>query len=371
MKIETIAVHAGAEPDRATGAVIPPIHLSTTFERDASGEYPCGFTYSRRATPTRQAYEEALAQIEGGETALAFSSGSAATATILQALAPGDHVLAPDDCYYGTAKLMREIFGRWGLQASFVDLTNANELQRAFRRETKLVWIETPSNPLLKIVDLAQVASIARAAGVMTVCDNTFAPTLQRPLELGIDLVMHSTTKYIGGHSDVLGGAVIAKSADAFADRLREMQSEAGAVPSPFDCWLLMRSVRTLPWRVRAHSQNATVVAGFLAKHRRVEAVHYPGLESHRGHDIAKRQMSAFGGMLSFQVRGDANDAMRIVAQTKLFTRATSLGGIESLVEHRASVEGPQSRTPQNLLRLSIGLENAEDLVADLAQALS
>jgi cystathionine gamma-synthase len=370
MKIETIAVHAGLEVDPATGAVVPPIHLSTTFERGPAGEYPHGFVYSRRSNPTRNALEQALAAIEGGETAIAFSSGSAATAAMLQALAPGDHVIAPHDSYYGTAELLRDIFGRWGLETSFVDFTNVAAVENAVRPETKMIWIETPSNPLLKVVDLARTVVIARAAGAVTVCDNTFAPTLQRPLALGVDFVMHSTTKYIGGHSDVLGGAIVAKSANDFAARVRQVQSEVGAVPSPFECWLLLRSIRSLPWRVRAHSENAMAVATFLEAHPRVQAVHYPGLRSHQGHALAKQQMSGFGGMLSFQVAGDAETAMQVAAKTRVFTRATSLGGVESLIEHRASIEGPESRTPQNLLRVSVGLEHPEDLIADLAQAL-
>jgi cystathionine gamma-synthase len=370
MKIETIAVHAGLEVDPATGAVVPPIHLSTTFERGPAGEYPHGFVYSRRSNPTRNALEQALAAIEGGETAIAFSSGSAATAAILQALAPGDHVIAPHDSYYGTAELLRDIFARWGLQTSFVDFTDLAAVERAVRPETKLIWIETPSNPLLKVVDIARIVAIARGCGARTVCDNTFAPTLQRPLALGVDFVMHSTTKYIGGHCDVLGGALVAKTGDDFAARVRQVQSEVGAVPSPFECWLLLRSIRSLPWRVRAHSENAMAVASFLERHPRVAAVHYPGLPSQQSHAVAKQQMSAFGGMLSFQVIGNADTAMQVAAKTRVFTRATSLGGVESLIEHRASIEGPESRTPQNLLRVSVGLEHPDDLIADLTGAL-
>jgi cystathionine gamma-synthase len=371
MRIETLAVHAGHAIDAATGAVAAPIHLSTTFERDAEGGYPHGYVYARSANPTRHALEEGLAALEGGEDAAAFGSGLAASSAILQALAPGDHVVAPTDVYHGMTKLLREVFVRWGLEVSFVDMTKLDEIKQAVRPRTKLFWVETPSNPRLKITDIARVVGIAHEAGALCACDNTWAPIVQRPLDLGADLVVHSTTKYLGGHSDVTGGVVIAKTKTDFLERVREIQTTSGAVPSPFDCWLVLRGMQTLPWRMRAHSENALKVATWLADHPRVEAVHYPGLASHPGHEIAARQMSAFSGMLSFEVRGGREAALGVAAKTEIFIRATSLGGVESLIEHRASIKGEDPRTPQGLLRLSIGLEHPDDLIEDLARAMS
>ena len=371
MRIETLAVHAGHAVDLATGAVTPPIHLSTTFERGADGAYPHGHVYTRTSNPNRTALEASLTALEGGAACAAFSSGSAAAMTIFQALAPGDHVLAPADVYHGTARLLRETFVPWGLAVTFVDMTDPAAVEGALRPETKLIWVETPSNPLLTITDIARVAELAHAAGARVVCDNTWAtPILQRPLALGADLALHATTKYLGGHSDVLGGAVVARADDAFFARVREIQAAGGAVPSPFDCWLVLRGIRTVPYRMRAQSDHALAVARFLAEHAAVEVVHYPGLEAHAGYEVARRQMTLPGGMLSFQVRGDGERALAVAARTTLFTRATSLGGPESLIEHRASIEGPQTHTPQNLLRLSIGLEHLDDLIEDLAQAL-
>ena len=290
--------------------------------------------------------------------------------SIFQALAPGDHVLAHVDAYYGTSRIVREIFSRWGLEADFIDMSDLAAVEKALRPNTKLAWMETPSNPLLKIVDLRAVAKIVREAGALCVCDNTWAPVIQRPFDVGADLVLHSTTKYFGGHCDVLGGIVVAKTESEFFQRIRAIQYEGGAVPSPFDCWLILRGMRTLPWRMRAHSENALKIAHFLAQHQKVERVHYPGLSSHPGHEIASAQMSMFGGMLSFEVKCGREPAMSVAAKTKIFTRATSLGGVESLIEHRASIEGPGTTSPPGLLRLSIGLENAEDLIEDLDQSL-
>ncbi|MCE2499461.1 MAG: aminotransferase class I/II-fold pyridoxal phosphate-dependent enzyme [Dehalococcoidia bacterium] len=375
MRFETIAAQAAHQADPATGAVAPPIYLSTTFERDADGEYPRGFVYSRSDNPNRRALEECLAILEGGEpndaVATAFASGSAATAAVFQALSPGDHVIAPDDCYHGTARMLREILAPWGLRTTFVDMTDPETVRREIQPETRIIWTETPSNPLLKIADIAEMASIARSAGALCVCDNTWAtPMLQRPLTLGADLVVHSTTKYISGHEDVTGGVVVSAQDDAFVQRIRLIQNVAGAVPSPFDCWLTLRGIRTLHVRMPVHSANAGRVARFLQDHPRVAAVHYPGLPGHPGHDIAARQMTDFGGMLSFQVVGGQNAAMRVAARVRLFVRATSLGGTQSLIEHRASIEGPDSKTPDDLLRVSVGLENADDLIDDLGQAL-
>ena len=375
MNPETVAAQAAHHPDPATGAVAPPIYLSTTFERDPDGEYSRGFVYSRSDNPNRRSLEHLLALLEGGDSgetvAAAFGSGSAATATVFQALAPGDHVIAPDDCYHGTARLLREVFAPWGLQTTFVDMTDAGNVRRAVQPNTRLIWVETPSNPLLKITDIAEMASIAQSAGALCVCDNTWAsPMLQRPLSLGADLVVHSTTKYLGGHEDVTGGAVVSASDNDFFQRVRLIQNVYGAVPSPFDCWLTLRGIRTLHVRMPAHCANAGRVARFLHDHPNVAAVHYPGLPDHPGHDVAAGQMADFGGMLSFQVAGGREAAMQVAANVRLFVRATSLGGTQSLIEHRASIEGPDSTTPDDLLRVSVGLENADDLIADLAQAL-
>jgi cystathionine gamma-synthase len=373
MRIETRAVHAGRRIDPATGAVTPPIHLSTTFERSPDGEYPRGFSYSRENNPNRRALEECLADLEGGKEAICFSSGLAVSTALVQGLEPGDHVVAPDDVYWGLRKVIGDVFGKWGLETTYVDMTNAADVRAALRPNTRLLWVETPSNPLMKITDLAAIATMARQFGpnIITVCDGTFAtPVLQQPLECGIDMVAHSTTKYISGHSDVVGGALITRHDNYLFERARKSQRYGGAVPSPFDCWLTLRGVDTLPYRVRAHSENAMRVARYLKGHPAVETVHYPGLADHPGYQAAARQMSAFGGMLSFQVRGSSQAAMGVAARCRLFIRATSLGGAHSLIEHRASIEGPDTRTPQNLLRVSIGLEHTDDLIADLDQAL-
>lgn len=377
MKFETLAVHAGHEVDPGTGAVAPPIHPSTTFERDKDGSYPWGFVYARGGNPNRAALEECLRALERGAGCAAFASGSAATMAVFQTLSPGDHVIAPHDVYHGTSRMLKEIFASWGLETTFLDMTVLSQVEEAVRPTTKLIWTETPSNPLLKITDIEEVAGIAHRVGAVCACDNTWAtPALQRPLDLGADLSVHATTKYLGGHSDVTGGAVVAQEDNGIFRKLRLVQNAGGAVPSAFDCWLVLRGIWTLPYRMRAHSENAGTVAEFLARHPAVEAVHYPGLEWHPGHQIASRQMGLFGGMLSVQVKGGKEAAMEAAAKVKLFTRATSLGGTSSLIEHRASIEnvgapyGQETGTPENLLRMSIGLENPEDLVQDLSQAL-
>jgi cystathionine gamma-synthase len=370
-RFETIAVHAGHGIDPATGAVTPPIHLSTTFERDADGSYPHGYIYARNHNPNRDGLEAALAALEGGAAGAAFSSGLAAVSAIFQGLAPGDHVVAPQDIYHGTANVLRHLFAKWQVQASFVDMTRLDAIAAAMRPATRIVWIETPSNPLLQCVDIAAAADIAQRGGARAVCDNTFAsPALQRPLALGCDLVMHATTKYLGGRSDVLGGAVVTRADDAAFAAIRTAQLYGGAVPSPFDCWLVMRSLPTLPARMKTHCANARRVAEFLRDHPKVSAVHYPGLLANPFHALARRQMSDFGGMLSFEARAGKDAAMAVAAAVEVFTRATSLGGVESLIEHRASIEGPESRTPPGLLRVSVGLEHPDDLIDDLAQAL-
>ncbi len=373
MKIETLAVHAGRKVDPATGAVAQPIHLSTTFERDPDGRWPRGFTYSREENPNRDSLEYCLAALEGGRRALAFASGLAVVTAVVQGMEPGDHLLFPDDVYYGLRRLVGEVFEKWRIDAGFVDMTDLEAVRAAIKPTTRLVWVETPSNPLLKICDLAGIAAIARQANAISICDGTFTtPVLQRPLDFGIDMVMHSTTKYIGGHSDVVGGALITRSDNYLFERCRKSQRTGGAIPSPFDCWLTRRGIDTLPLRVKTQSANAARIADFLVQHKAVEQVNYPGLAAHPRHELAAKQMAGgFGGMVSFHVKGGRKEAMEAAARMRLFIRATSLGGTHSLIEHRASVEGPKSKTPQNLLRASIGIEHSDDLIADLDQALT
>ena len=371
MRPETLAIHADHAHDAATGAVVPPIHMSTTFVREADGSYASGYSYGRSANPNRTGLEQCLAALEGGAETAAFASGSAATLAIFQSLAPGGHVLAPADVYYGTTRLLREVMAPWGLEFSFTNMADADAVRAQLRPNTRLVWVETPSNPLLTLSDIAALAELAHEVGALCAVDNTWAtPVAQRPFELGADLVMHSTTKYLGGHSDMLGGAVVSRAAGGIFERIRSVQTLGGAVPSPFDCWLLLRGIRTLGVRMRAHSEHALLVARFLQEHPAVEQVHYPGLETHPAHALAGKQMQLMGGMVSVQLRGGEKAARALAAATQLFTQATSLGGVESLIEHRASVEGPHSTTPANLLRLSVGLEHPDDLVADLSDAL-
>jgi cystathionine gamma-synthase len=371
MRIETLAVHAGRHCDPATGAVAAPIYLSSTYERDPGGDYSRGFSYSREDNPNRRSLEQCLAAIEAGTRALAFSSGLSVVAAVVQGLEPGDHILLSGDVYYGVRKVIHDVFGKWPLETTYADFSDLDAFQAALRPNTRLIWFETPSNPLLKILDLSAIGAIARKTSAITVCDSTFAtPILQRPLDHSIDMVMHSTTKYIGGHSDSLGGALITRFDNYLFERARKFQHHGGAVPSPFESWLTLRGIETLPWRVRAQSEHALAVAEFLAAHPKVEHVHYPGLAAHPGHALASRQMSGFGGMLSFQVPGGRKEAMDVVARARLFIRATSLGGTHSLIEHRASIEGRGTATPQNLIRTSIGLEHPSDLIDDLAYAL-
>ena len=369
MRFETKAIHAGMHVDEETGAIAPPLHLSTTFERSEEGEASRGYSYVRDGNPTQERLEEALSAIDGGAAALAFGSGMAAGAALLQALPRGAHVILPDDCYYGYRGLAEDYFERWGLAFDVVAMEDLDTVRAAMRAETKVVWAESPSNPLMKVVDLAALAELAHGRGARLVVDGTFAtPALQRPLELGADVVLHSTTKYLGGHTDVQGGALVFRELDALHDETLHVRKLVGGVASPFNSWLVLRGIRTLAARMRVHSENALAVARFLSE--RVERVFYPGLESHPGHEIARRQMSAFGGMLSFLVRGGRAEALAVAAKTRLFVRATSLGGVESLIEHRNSSEGAGSRTAENLLRVSVGLEHPEDLIEDLRQAL-
>ncbi len=371
MKIETVAVHAGGEPDPVSHAVAPPLNLSTNYELGPGSEKLGGHLYIRYGNPTQDRLEAALAALEGGEAAMVFSSGVAAGAAVLQALPPGSHVIFPDDVYYQFFTMAAEYLPRWGLESSIVNMGDPAVLGAAVRPETRLIWAETPSNPLLKVVDLAAVARIAKGAGALALVDNTFAtPVLQQPFEHGFDLVLHSTTKYMGGHGDVQGGAVVFARRDRLFDAARRVRDVQGSVASPFNSWLVLRGLRSLPCRMERHSSNALAIANFLESHPGVEAVHYPGLACHPGHEVAKRQMKAFGGMLSFRVREGRERAIATTSRTKLFVNATSLGGPESLIEHRASSEGPGSTTPKNLLRISVGLEHPDDLIEDLAQAL-
>jgi cystathionine gamma-synthase len=370
MKIETIAIHAGNQTDETSKAVVQPIILSTTFERAEDGSFPGGYIYSRSSNPNRSLLENLLAKLEGGADAASFSSGNAAGMAVFQSLQPGTHVIAPDDMYHGLRNQLKLLF-KGILTFSFIDVNDSQVLLDHLQPETGLIWLETPSNPLLKVTDIKKVVEIARRQNIKVACDNTFAtPICQQPLALGADFVMHSCTKYFGGHSDLMGGALITKEKSDWWQKIRQVQEYGGAIPSPMDCYYLARSMKTLPYRVRGHVHNAQLLAEFLEKHPKIESVMYPGLPSHPQHDIAKKQMTSFGGMLSFCVKGGETEARRVINGLKLITRATSLGGVESLAEHRATVEGPDTKTPFNLLRVSVGLEHIDDLIADVALAL-
>jgi cystathionine gamma-synthase len=371
MRLETVAVHAGAAIDRETGAVAPPIHLSTTFEHPADASQTTGYLYGRYGNPTQDRLEEALAALDGGARALAFASGMAAATALLQNLPAGSHVLMADDTYFAIRKLAQTWFERWGLSLTLVDMTDVAAVRAALRPQTRCLWVETPSNPLLKLTSVSAIAAVARAAGATLVVDATFAtPLLLQPLKLGADVVMHSTTKYMAGHSDVTGGALVFAREDALAAAVLETRKLLGAIANPFASWLVLRGLRSLAPRVDWHQRNAAAVAAFLSSQPRVAVVHYPGLASHPQHAVARTEMRGSGGMLSFEVIGGRAAAIALAARLKLFTNATSLGGYESLVEHRNSSDGPGSTTPPGLLRLSVGLEHADDLIADLAQAL-
>lgn len=353
MELETIAIHAG-NLITPGGAAIQPITLSTTFQRDAEGAYPSGYMYTRISNPNRVALEKVLTMLEKGEDACAFSSGNAAGSAVFQALEPGSHVIAPADMYHGLRNQLKVVY-KGVLDVEFVDMSDLKAIQGSLKPNTKLIWIETPSNPLLLISDIEAICKLVKDKDVKVCCDNTFAtPVFQNPLELGADLVMHSTTKYLGGHSDALGGGLITKEKDAFWDKVRAIQEHSGAVISPFDCYLTVRGIKTLPYRMKGHDANAKQLVAFLRSHAGVEDVFYPG----------------FGGMLSFTVKGGETGAKQLVNSTKIFIQATSLGGVESLIEHRASIEGPDTKTPRNLLRVSVGLENINDLIDDLEKAL-
>jgi cystathionine gamma-synthase len=373
----TRAIHAGQEPDPATGAVIVPVHLTTTYKQDGVGGLRGGYEYSRSANPTRTALQEALAALEEGSTGLAFASGLAAEDTLLRTvLAPGDHVLLGGDAYGGTFRLISKVLSRWGVEHDPVDLNDPAALRAALRPTTRVIWCETPTNPLLNLADIAMLADVAHGAGALLVVDNTFAsPYLQRPLTLGADVVVHSTTKYLGGHSDVVGGALVVSDA-GLAEQLAFSQNAMGAVNGPFDAWLVLRGLKTLGVRMDRHCANAERIVEFLQASPAVTEVRYPGLPEHPGHDIAVRQMSGFGGMVSFRAAGGEEAALKVCERTRLFTLAESLGGVESLIEHpgrmtHASAAGSPLEVPGDLVRLSVGIEDVDDLLADLEQALS
>lgn len=370
MHFDTVSVHGGYPGDQI-GSVMSPIHVSTTFERDEAGKIGGkGYVYSRWDNPNRHQLEAKLALLEGGEEAFAFPSGMAAAMALVQSvLEPGTHVIIPDDCYHGIAHLVKTMLPKWNITYTEVDMADASAIENALRKNTRLIIIETPSNPMLKITDIQKVCQWAKTKNILVGCDNTWTtPLIQRPLELGADLVFHSSTKFFGGHSDVLGGCIIINKKTELAAKIREYQVIGGSVPSPFDCWLLNRSLATLSLRLDRQIQNAVVIAGFLKTQQKVEEVFYPGLSEHPNHEIAVRQMNnRFGSMISIGVKGGEQQALRFASSMRFFKHATSLGGVESLIEHRRSAEGNSPRSPANLLRLSIGVEYIDDLLADLA----
>jgi len=374
---DTLAIHAGQEPDPRTGAVVPPIFQTSTYAQDAVGEPRLGYEYSRTANPTRDALQECLAALEGGRTALAFASGLAAEDTLIRAVCrPGDHVVIPDDAYGGTYRLFAKVAEHWGLQWTAAQVSDADSVRAAMTGRTKLVWVETPTNPLLGIADLGALAGLARDGGALLAVDNTFAsPYLQTPLAFGADVVIHSTTKYIGGHSDVVGGALVVDDPD-LAATLAFHQNAMGAVNGPFDAWLTLRGIRTLGVRMDRHCDNAERIVEFLTRHPAVHSVLYPGLPEHPGHDVAAKQMRRFGGMVSFRAAGGEPHAIDICNRAALFVLGESLGGVESLIEHpgrmtHASAAGSPLEVPADLVRLSVGIETVDDLLADLDQALT
>ena len=372
MKKETIAVHGSHLKDETAGSIAAPVFLTTTFERALDGTYPKGHMYSRNSNPNRTALEKGLAALEGASRGFAFGSGLAAVNAVFQCLQSGDHILMPEVGYYASYKLAEEILGPWGLEVTQVDMTDLAKVEKAIQENTKLIWAETPANPMLCLTDIKGLAEIAQKHKIKLGVDNTLAtPIIQNPLALGADFVMHATTKYIGGHSDIMGGAVLVKEDDEWAKRIERVQILMGATPNPLDCYLLARGLKTLALRMREHSATALELAKRLEKHPKVEKVHYPGLDSHPQHVLAKTQMKqGFSGMIALQLNAGETETRDMAGKLQLFQQATSLGGVESLVEHRKSIEGPQSTTPGNLLRFSIGLEHVDDLWADLEQAL-
>ncbi|MDR9418050.1 trans-sulfuration enzyme family protein [Gracilimonas sp.] len=370
--IETIAIHGSMKVEkRENDTVVPGIEVSTIYEHRGGGYTEGDDKYIRLSNPNRTQLENVIAELEAGDHSAVFASGMAAISSVFQTVEHGAHVLVANDVYFGTRKLMWEFAEKWNLKVDFIDMTDLEIVSSSLKENTKLLWLETPSNPRLLITDVRAVSKLAKQKGALVAVDNTWpTPYNMRPLKLGADISVHSTTKYLGGHSDILGGAVITSDEELF-EKIRLVQRVQGAVPSPRDCWLLSRSIRSFPYRMRAHNENARKVADFLSKHHNIEVVYYPGLETHEGHDIAKAQMDDFGGMISFLIEGGAKEAVEIVGKSKLIKAATSLGGIESIWEHRKSSEGEESPTPDNLIRLSVGLEHPEDIIADLEQALS
>ncbi|MGB7337588.1 MAG: aminotransferase class I/II-fold pyridoxal phosphate-dependent enzyme [Phototrophicaceae bacterium] len=371
MKPETQAIHAGYQIDPATGALAQPIHLSTTFERDEDGEFARGYKYIRDGNPNRLELEERLTTLEGGHACAMFSSGSTAMLSLLQALKTGDHVIAPADMYFGIQVILKEIMQPWGLETTFVDMSQPDAVAAAITDKTRMIIAETPSNPMMTLTDIAAIADIAQAHNLIFVVDNTIGTSIfQSPFELGADIVVHSTTKFISGHSDVLGGALITREQTDFFEHVYRIQRIGGATADPYSCWLTLRGIMTMPVRVRAMNENSYVVAEYLENHPQIERVLHPALASHPQHDLFKKQMRGATGLFSFQVIGDAQNAINFTNHLKIIKRVTSFGGVRSKIEHRASIEEGTS-TPQNLLRISIGLEHPDDLIEDIEQALA
>lgn len=371
MHKDTQAIHAAMEVANQVSDIVPPVHRSTVYEIDKEGRSEDDWHYTRLENPNRVQWEHVLKVLEEGEAAAAFSSGVAAASAVLQALRPGDHILIPEDVYAGNRRLVQEVLQPWGLEADFISMTDIENIEQHLKENTQLIWVETPSNPMMNIMDIEAISNLAHDNDAVVCVDNTWpTPVNQLPLNLGADLVVHSTTKYFGGHSDILGGAVVTKQENEFFEKLRVVQRIGGAVPSPDDCWLLARSTRTLPYRMRGHNENGMKLARYLQDHPKVEKVYYPGLSSHEGYEVAQRQMNGYGGMISFLIDGNRDQAVDIIGRAKLISRATSLGGVESTWEHRRSSEGPDSQTPENLIRISVGLEHPDDLLEDLEYAL-
>ena len=377
MEFETRAIHEGQSPDPSTGAVITPVYQTSTYQQEAIGKHK-GYEYSRTGNPTRRALEEAIASLEGGKHGLAFASGVAATAAVFSLLKKGDHLIAGDDLYGGTHRLLENVFKRWGLKATYADVDDIHTFSKAVQKNTKLIWVETPTNPLLKIIDIRKLAEIAKKENILLAVDNTFAsPYFQRPLELGADIVVHSTTKYLSGHSDIIGGATVAADEKIYR-HLRFYQNAAGAVPGPWDSWLVLRGIKTLAVRMREHEKNALYLAEYLEKHRKVERIYYPGLHSNSQYGLAKKQMTGFGGMVSLELKGGFQEVEKFISRLRLFLLAESLGGVESLVCYPPKMtHGSLSREERmkrgikdNLIRLSVGIENKIDLKDDLRNAL-
>ena len=376
-RFETRAIHAGCEPDSGTGAIMTPIFQTSTYIQESPGKHK-GYDYSRTHNPTRSALEKNIASLEEGNYGLAFSSGMSATSAITQLLNKGDHIICCDDVYGGTYRLFDKVLKRYGLEIDFTDLTNPQSLERHIKDNTKILWLESPSNPLLKLIDIEAISNIAKKNNILTVVDNTFAtPFFQKPLNLGADIVMHSTTKYLNGHSDVIGGAIITNDEELY-DKLQFLQNAVGAVPSPFDCFLVLRGIKTLAVRMERHEENAMRISQYLEKHPKVRKVIYPGLDSHLQHELAKKQMSGFGGIITFFIKGGLESARRFLEKVKIFSLAESLGGVESLIEHPAIMTHAslpkkvreKTGISDELIRISVGIENVEDLIDDLKEAL-